>query len=835
MKRNHIYSIVAAIAVLFSACADELQVKPGNADEEVPVQLTLSMPNEQRAITVPEESQVDHVDVLAFYYDGTNMRFNYKATNIRITPSGANLQITALVQGSTAQQQFVVLANASAELAAITILKGELLADVVEKIVCTAGAGEYPANVNGTGAAFKKIPRYAKTSSQVVTEATGNLGTFPMLRMVARVNVKLKSTVTNFELKCAALYNYKKAGYVAYDFSSFNGTDKVAAAAVPTVNYHSGTPIVEPTVWHNAVSNVINNSIFTYESPAFTEAQRLTGTALVIGGYYAGNTSKLVYYRIDIKTSDPLSGSNISHPILRNHSYEVEVQSVAGPGADTGLEAYIGKAQVKVFISVLPWTNVDINGDPLGRTLSVSALEKDLTGGTERVYFNSNQPTVTLDANGLNSGGSSVTVASFLDAPATTNFHYTYNATTKMGEGYIDLTVASTATAGTYRIYINANGLKREVKVIIPPYVPITPYVGAFWRHDQTGERAIKIKMGGHPDNLGAWTATVQWMDSQWSAGDIVLAVGGSSDPNIYKDQSGLTPGNAESYQVPGTLTTITGTAAPGDSILFRIGLKSKFTTYNEDTNPARYAVVFLSYNNNTKHQKLYLRQGEGAENMISGGFRWNPYNVREATNSTSPTLLSTSNRPVFTEYPTQGGCSFMWSLSTAIPVTTSVAEWSAVPFTVSSPYDTATDPCRMIAGGLYKTPSPAVTTVGAWGLPNMQEAWRGYYADGWFDRRAIVPSIIGVPNSTAGAGVTSGYIGLVFVGTGDKSVFFPFAGGFHDSNGLPHTTGANGVYLSDKLSTVGSNHRLLIIRQGLCEETYTKRIQACALRCIRQ
>ena len=479
MKLRHIYTItvLSAVVYLLSSCAKETQTEIINSSKEIPIQLNLRVPglSSERSITVPEESNIATVDILAFNDNGSGMRFAYKATNVRIgVLSGNDLTVTATVMGNSSNQQFLVLANSSAELAGITISPGEELSTVVTKLVCAAGNGEYPARINGGGATYKPIPMYAKTTPQVIT-ATGSIGDYPMLRMLARVNVTVKNTVGNFELLGAALYNFKKTGYIGYDFSGFNTTTNVATiAAVPAGN-NTGDPILEPTVFHNVESGVINNSIFTYESPAMVEADRLKATALVVSGYYNGDKTKIFYYRIDLKTTDDVT-PNLSSPILRNHSYNVEIQSVSGPGSDTGIDAYRGKVLIGVHIKADPWAEVDIDEDILGRKLSVSALEKELVGtSVERIYFNSNQKTVTLDAQGLNSSNNPVNITSFLENAATTNLHYNYNNSTKTGTGYIDLKASSSATDGTYRIYLNAGGLKREIKVTVKKDVIVPP------------------------------------------------------------------------------------------------------------------------------------------------------------------------------------------------------------------------------------------------------------------------------------------------------------------------------------------------------------------------
>ena len=373
----------------------------------------------------------------------------------------------------------------------------------------------------------------------------------------------------------------------------------------------------------------------------------------------------------------------------------------------------------------------------------------------------------------------------------------------------------SRAAQGRVKAFIRQNALNMGE---LPEGLPtnITTYVGAFWRASQHGERVIKIDVGPSANNNhGTWAATVYWMDdSKWNAGDIVLAKDGSDDFNIYQDP-GLVPGDAEDYLVPGNATTITGTAAADGSILFRIGLTSTWSAYDENTNPARYAVVLLSYANDTKQQKIYLRQGEGPDNLIAGGARWSPYNMREANNAIVPTLLTTANA-VFTEYPTQAGHSFKWNSLTAIPtVGYTSAEYSSIAYNSGTTYNTANDPCRMISGGRYKTPAPIYNTLIGWELPvtDVAAMW-GYYADGWFDRRAIVTSISGHPNTATAydIGGTSGYIGLLHVGIDNKSNFFTATCG-NDRYGAIHGAwGRSGSYWSD-LRLAGVSAAIYAIR----------------------
>lgn len=358
--------LIVALIWSLSSCIEE---KDGisTPNGELMVKFTVNMPGGTRSLedNPDKEYMIETIDVLAFVENGNgDLIYTYAATNITQTSgTGTDVTVTARVKGYAQQQQFMVLVNASDELIAAGSIWGRKLVDVANLIVCTAGDGEWPAHNNGTGDA-KALPMYGKTVPQVITTATGSIGTYPLVRMVARIDVTLAAIVNNFKLVNASLFNYKKAGYVSYEQSGFNAAalphPAATIPAVPVSGDHSGDPILEPTVffgadYSNDARGEILRSIYTYESPAIaTDANKLTGTALVIGGYYGGDNSKLVYYRVDIKTTDDTS-TNISSGLLRNHHYKVQIQSVSDGSYLTPIEAYKGAKSIDFTVEVIPW------------------------------------------------------------------------------------------------------------------------------------------------------------------------------------------------------------------------------------------------------------------------------------------------------------------------------------------------------------------------------------------------------------------------------------------------------------------------------------------------
>jgi hypothetical protein len=385
-------------------------------------------------------------------------------------------------------------------------------------------------------------------------------------------------------------------------------------------------------------------------------------------------------------------------------------------------------------------------------------------------------------------------------------------------------------------------------------------YVGAFWRANQTGERVIRIDMRGNNANLGAWTVQVMWMDGRWRGNDIVLSTNNlpgkaGSDPGIYSQY----PGNAENYQVDGNNMIITGDVVNG-FVNFRIGLKSQYTpTANR---PARYAVLLFSFANNTKHQKIYLRQGDEADYLmhpndpvvISGVMAVN----RPAAKMVSPYNLTVTELNVqasvrggkFVDYPTQAGAFFQWAnnyTGTQFPGgirwawdphrAASEVTWNQAFSTnfwhmLSPDHEVCPPGFRRMNDGsttgyvssptafnselrqsLFQTPLSGVNYAST----THNSVW-GYYADGFFDRRGIENSVNLVGNTAVSYGNRDcAYIGRLFFNpllNSDRyqaSLFFPAGGSRYYTTGDLLLTGSEAQYWTSSahLSSTGNSNAM--------------------------
>lgn len=361
MKRVLEYTtiLLLSVAIGCSSCTNESNGESDATDNAV-ITLTLKMPQtaSTRSISPTDENLIDEVDVLALIEKNSKWVLDYKATKVQKSVSGNILTVKAKVRELPVPQRFVVLANSSSQLTLAAPVQGERIEDIEERLICAAGSGVWPANTNESSD-FIPFPMYALTDAGTISANDNHtIGTYPMIRMVARIDVSLDAGISNFVLTEAYLFNYTTAGYISYFKSDFNLTPVIAVRtpAVPAAGDHSGFPVLRtnPYAAHNGE---ITRTIYTFESEAITtEAGKTRKTALVIGGSYTSGTTS--YYRIELKTDDDQS-DNISSGVLRNHLYNVKVRSVTGQGYDTPEEAYQGKSRLTT--QVVAWNLADQN------------------------------------------------------------------------------------------------------------------------------------------------------------------------------------------------------------------------------------------------------------------------------------------------------------------------------------------------------------------------------------------------------------------------------------------------------------------------------------------
>jgi len=378
------------------------------------------------------------------------------------------------------------------------------------------------------------------------------------------------------------------------------------------------------------------------------------------------------------------------------------------------------------------------------------------------------------------------------------------------------------------------------------------PYVGAFWKANQTGERLIRIPRVSTSAADGTWSATVIKGDD-W----IMLDKGWTIDPGVYTSSPKLYGDSIfgvqfdTQYALPsGSPTVVTGTLRPNTAegyqtndeyIRFRIGLKSKYIP--TPTEPARYGVVLLTYNNNNLRQRIFIRQGEDADFLMKPGDldgsgssvpdnrisarKFSPYNLTAGNLNETVDVSGASpsvNPGKLTDYPSQAGALFQWAGKGAFKRigydahTNSFSDWSADmdervwsflaaghevcppgyrrpndgPEDMFNPSGTATN--SEMRQSLFLDPSFS-------GINSTTNSVYGYYADGFFDRFAISGGTGLAPgsNCTVESGTPAiAHAGRLFYNPGNSaSLFFPNSGYRHADDSRMQSMGLGGAYWS--------------------------------------
>lgn len=424
---------------------------------------------------------------------------------------------------------------------------------------------------------------------------------------------------------------------------------------------------------------------------------------------------------------------------------------------------------------------------------------------------------------------------------------------TLVGGKTIDFPLRGEWTAGN-KIFYEINLFDLKLTNTKPQF---DTYIGAFWKSNQIGERIISVPFNTIPNakTNGVWKAYVIFKDSRWAENDICFSSTPSKDPNLFSENTVDMNTRDGDFTVSDGAPSIVGTMNSTSPIYFRIGLRSRYTP--TDANPARYAVVALVYQQNDKfnYHFIYLRQGGNPDFIMR---------KKESDNKDSDTPTRVNARKFaaynlttnlggyssfqcnfegasFTNYPSQVGCYFTWANKDyqryAISPRGDVGWSIKIPDSfwgyISSVYRVEPKSFRRpkdgsITKNVINDPSNSYVTnyenfnidqqvnkndsefaqslMATLKTASTNFAY-GYYADGFFDRRAIQDNVSVADNTENRA-----YIGVLYYNPKTyASVFFPTSGYREGLYGTITEVGISSRYLSSGGYLQGGMHR------GLC------------------
>ncbi|MDR0541879.1 MAG: hypothetical protein LBH19_06665 [Dysgonamonadaceae bacterium] len=289
-----------------------------------------------RSLGETEENAIQTFDVLSFRVgdDGKDY-FDYYAEGRAAAgnTAGAKVQdfrFAAWIRSY--RQRFVVVTNARnklQELLHASECKGLEKNSMLSSLEVSLSADKKWNAISASN--YKAFPMWGESAPAVITFGSQSAGSVSLLRMIAKVDVQLEPTVTNFKLKSVRVYNVYTKGRIVP-----TARDLVT---VPTGSYPDKGPIVYSDFGTPGVPDVaIRNSIYLLESPATQE--HLKATCLVIGGLYENDVQQ-TYYRVDFKGSDGVTNEDI----LRNYKYTINITQVLDRGHADEEEAFESKAE----------------------------------------------------------------------------------------------------------------------------------------------------------------------------------------------------------------------------------------------------------------------------------------------------------------------------------------------------------------------------------------------------------------------------------------------------------------------------------------------------------
>lgn len=377
-------------------------------------------------------------------------------------------------------------------------------------------------------------------------------------------------------------------------------------------------------------------------------------------------------------------------------------------------------------IEASEWSESGANWQAQNHYLNVSDISVKITDyNGARITFSSNMQKVYVMKEAMQDGSPVNTENIFNDLVnvdvsenngitiySTSRFKYAYNPTTQTGSGYMDILLdefkieedditGSNGQFDNFTITLRGEnpyggGIQRDIKVATSQYglrfnynSSGQGYVGAFFSHNQIGERVITGQLSRMPNgSLREWKAWIEEGEDRTKG--FILSTSPSFDPTIGTDS----PGKPENYIVTPNEFKGWGEGEYWENkdyinkcrgrIYFRIGVNGDNTLDDKDSAPV-YAKLFIVVQRDDggyDYNATYIRQGEAPDYIyengenISGGDlngqarthsrKMSPYNLTAQevyTGTDASKQVATGQTGIFVDYPTQAGAFFQWGL----------------------------------------------------------------------------------------------------------------------------------------------------------------------------
>jgi hypothetical protein len=317
------------------------------------------------------EAMVENLDLLVF--DNFLLYQKIKVTEFTQQHSESEYKVQYKIKSSEIPESCLIVAVANArdkvDLLTINMEKKDVLASLKHSTQADE-KGTYKWNTEKDK--YIPIPMYGEQN--VSGLLPGSRVSFPLTRMLARIDVQNEVNADIFQLNNIYVVNYVTEGYIAPPWNKENGillqeSDDdypylknlnpfiPASAAKPDVIMD-----YEYIQEKDKTGTMMAGEIYTYEAVKATVDGDENAVCLILYGNYRGED---YYYRIDFtkeRTDPDSSVESVQYmPLYRNHKYIVKVISAEGIGYKTMKEAIASTtvlSNLKTTLQVVDLANI---------------------------------------------------------------------------------------------------------------------------------------------------------------------------------------------------------------------------------------------------------------------------------------------------------------------------------------------------------------------------------------------------------------------------------------------------------------------------------------------
>lgn len=364
---------VLLLPVVLNSCSsdidDTLRIT-GNGDGEMNVTFSLNagdVSSVTRALDSGDENEVRGVKVLVFDLNG-DFLYDAPVRELKmVSADPGKYTFTATLRTGTFD--LVFLANADKVVrdaypshgGQVPVNAGVTKTELEDKLLltCSGGWNADPSDrVN-----YLAIPMWSELKGYSVSTGSAIDESINLVRMVAKIDVALKGTITpeQFKLTSVRFYNYNCTGRLVPDASQ-NWESDPPVVTGPSLPDDPGLT-TGPLVFENMTleNRSLSGMIYAFEAAAGVPGDASSGDymknpCLVIGGKYGGSDTE-TFYRVDF--AGKADGQVSYLPLLRNHNYTVTIQDIKGAGLPAPDDAF-NSLPVNIEADVMDWVNGNI-------------------------------------------------------------------------------------------------------------------------------------------------------------------------------------------------------------------------------------------------------------------------------------------------------------------------------------------------------------------------------------------------------------------------------------------------------------------------------------------